>query len=539
DSALDPGSATNPHTVFSDRFQLRGDLVVPAGETFEVGPLASIFVDANLTPEGPSNLGHLSGLCEIRVEGNMLVQSCEYFGVESSITIDSGGLCTVANLGLITIDDGQVLHVYAGGQLNLETGGTITVKSGGQLIIDGVFNNAGTLTLESGAAMTLTEDSEVFLATDLSIPALVTFTAGTGAVITAALTDARGTGSDPNRVEINCGGVMNLTGLSSLPVVLKAQTAGAGNWVGVSFSAPNDNRSSTWSNVLISDAITGISITGGSNPMAFSSFEVASCTTGVMVSNRNDITLSDGEVRACSDGVYCAGADIAIDALSIHGNTVGIRCSNDSDPTLRWCNIYGNSNGIITMDRYSTPDLGTISDPGDNIFPKRSGNTYNVVAFDPVSDIHAQNNWWGTTNVSEIQAKIVVIDQPPAGCGSVIFQPFLTDEPLPPEASLRPGLDKSPKVPASTYLDQNYPNPFNPMTTIRIGLSEPSYVALRIYDVSGRLVRTLVAEHLAAGCYDKVWDGRDSRGESVASGIYFYKLDTKSVTETKKMILLR
>ncbi|MDD4858553.1 MAG: hypothetical protein PHD74_10700, partial [Candidatus Krumholzibacteria bacterium] len=96
DSALDPGSVTNPHTVFSDRFQLRGDLVVPAGETFEVGPLANIFVDANLTPEGPSSLGHLSGLCEIRVEGNMLVQSCEYFGVESSITIDSGGLCTVA-----------------------------------------------------------------------------------------------------------------------------------------------------------------------------------------------------------------------------------------------------------------------------------------------------------------------------------------------------------------------------------------------------------------------------------------------------------
>jgi len=224
--------------------------------------------------------------------------------------------------------------------------------------------------------------------------------------------------------------------------------------------------------------------------------------------------------------------------LSIHNNSSGIKCTADSDPTVRHCYIYGNTNGVITLDANSIPNLGTTDDPGNNTFPKTPANTINISAFDPASNIYAQNNWWGTTVISQIQAKIVVIDAPPAGCGSVIFQPFLSGPP-PEEASLRPEANTSPEVPGLTYLEQNYPNPFNPVTTIRFGLREPSDVALRIYDVSGRLVRTLVAGPLAAGTYEKLWDGKDSGGGSVASGIYFYKLETKSVTETKKMILLR
>ncbi|MCX5752811.1 MAG: T9SS type A sorting domain-containing protein, partial [Candidatus Krumholzibacteria bacterium] len=84
-----------------------------------------------------------------------------------------------------------------------------------------------------------------------------------------------------------------------------------------------------------------------------------------------------------------------------------------------------------------------------------------------------------------------------------------------------------------------YPNPFNPTTRIAFGLSAPGHVSLRIYDAAGRLVRALVNEERHAANYDESWDGRDSNGRSVASGIYFYKLAAGSFEETRKMALLR
>jgi hypothetical protein len=109
-------------------------------------------------------------------------------------------------------------------------------------------------------------------------------------------------------------------------------------------------------------------------------------------------------------------------------------------------------------------------------------------------------------------------------------------------ALLRPedvtGTD-TPKAPEASYLAQNYPNPFNPMTRIAFGLSAPGRVSLRIYDASGRLVRTIVEENRSAGHYVEIWDGRGVRGEEMASGVYFYRLDTGVFTERRKMILLR
>jgi aminopeptidase N len=94
-------------------------------------------------------------------------------------------------------------------------------------------------------------------------------------------------------------------------------------------------------------------------------------------------------------------------------------------------------------------------------------------------------------------------------------------------------------VPSPAVLDQNYPNPFNPATTIRFRLNEPAAVSLRIYDAAGRLVRALVGTPLSAGTYARVWDGTDSRGAAVSSGVYLYRLDAGSFSRTRKMILLR
>jgi hypothetical protein len=96
-----------------------------------------------------------------------------------------------------------------------------------------------------------------------------------------------------------------------------------------------------------------------------------------------------------------------------------------------------------------------------------------------------------------------------------------------------------PRVPEASYLAQNYPNPFNPVTKIAFGLKEGVSLQLRIYDASGRLVRTLVDGPRPAGHYTELWDGRDERGTAVASGIYFCRLDAAPFSETRKIVLLK
>jgi len=94
----------------------------------------------------------------------------------------------------------------------------------------------------------------------------------------------------------------------------------------------------------------------------------------------------------------------------------------------------------------------------------------------------------------------------------------------------------SPRV---TALHQNVPNPFNPSTTIRFDLERNGWVSLRVYDVAGRVVRTLVASELSAGRRSVVWDGRDDTGAFLGSGLYLYRLETGGFSLVRKTILLK
>lgn len=98
------------------------------------------------------------------------------------------------------------------------------------------------------------------------------------------------------------------------------------------------------------------------------------------------------------------------------------------------------------------------------------------------------------------------------------------------------------EIPESYVLSQNYPNPFNPITTITFGLPVPATAKLAIYDVSGRLVRVLSNGEFDAGYHQRQWDGTDDHGQSVNSGVYFYRLSVdsgNSYEETKQMLLLK
>jgi hypothetical protein len=95
------------------------------------------------------------------------------------------------------------------------------------------------------------------------------------------------------------------------------------------------------------------------------------------------------------------------------------------------------------------------------------------------------------------------------------------------------------KTAGAYALNQNYPNPFNPTTTIDYSLKASGLVSLKVYNVAGQLVRTLVSNNAAAGEYSIQWDGRDNAGTSVSSGVYFYKLVSGDFSMTKKMVLLK
>ena len=99
-------------------------------------------------------------------------------------------------------------------------------------------------------------------------------------------------------------------------------------------------------------------------------------------------------------------------------------------------------------------------------------------------------------------------------------------------------------LPEKSMLMQNYPNPFNPETWIPYQLAEDSSVMIKIYNVKGELVRTLSFGHQSAGVYiakskAAYWDGRDNLGEKVASGVYFYRLQTGNFSSMRRLVVLK
>ncbi|HRX76714.1 MAG TPA: FlgD immunoglobulin-like domain containing protein, partial [Candidatus Cloacimonadota bacterium] len=93
--------------------------------------------------------------------------------------------------------------------------------------------------------------------------------------------------------------------------------------------------------------------------------------------------------------------------------------------------------------------------------------------------------------------------------------------------------------PLVTALKGNFPNPFNPTTTIRFSMKEAGAVKVMVYNLKGQLVKNLVDTELSSGNHQIVWDGRDDRGSSVASGIYLYRMESSNFTATNKMMLMK
>lgn len=97
----------------------------------------------------------------------------------------------------------------------------------------------------------------------------------------------------------------------------------------------------------------------------------------------------------------------------------------------------------------------------------------------------------------------------------------------------------SANTPEHFRLQQNYPNPFNPATTILFEIAQPAYVSLKIFDLAGREIVTLLNAELTAGSYHAVWHGTDGFQNPVAAGIYFMRMEVGGEREVRKVVVVR
>jgi Zn-dependent metalloprotease len=140
------------------------------------------------------------------------------------------------------------------------------------------------------------------------------------------------------------------------------------------------------------------------------------------------------------------------------------------------------------------------------------------------------------TFTSQMRFKVTAEDIAPdtvVDCGMDDF--FVRS--LVPDAAAVPG--PADVRPVSYVLHPSQPNPFNPRTEIRYELPADGPVSITVYDVTGREVRVLVNETKQAGMHSASWDGTDSQGQSLASGVYFYRLEAAGFTQTRRMALVK
>ena len=198
------------------------------------------------------------------------------------------------------------------------------------------------------------------------------------------------------------------------------------------------------------------------------------------------------------------------------------------------CPIVRNYDGLavssasaVATHAYRSPTLGTIGDAAI-VMNRNDGMAYNtIMQSHPYFDMRDPGGTPSSPSPElDLLSKILGGVLPP----NCLQSPSPTDV----------GEDNELDVPAQTALHQNVPNPFNPTTQISFDLAQNGRVALRIYDVAGRLVRTLVDKDMSAGRNQSlVWNGLDDQNRRVSSGVYFYRLDAAGVSLTKKMVVMK
>ena len=196
---------------------------------------------------------------------------------------------------------------------------------------------------------------------------------------------------------------------------------------------------------------------------------------------------------------------------------------------------YGGCPVINTFDAITTnagaDRLAEFTDPSGNIgvypYAAASRNVYGPENADviimPVDFMHIYNNpgWTPPAEFAGISARAIILSDILAGFGN-------------PSNGTPIGVTPNLVLAAS-----NYPNPFNPNTTIKLTIPRMGDVSLKVFNVRGELVRTLVNGQLEAGTHEIVWDGKSDQGNQASSGVYFYETRTAGEVKVNKMALVK
>lgn len=156
------------------------------------------------------------------------------------------------------------------------------------------------------------------------------------------------------------------------------------------------------------------------------------------------------------------------------------------------------------------------------------------VILDSLTNINSNNVTWqkdiitGSFDNKYFYARVIENDGDYVVCSAIWTRRELCiEEPL--TTSLSPN---------HFALENNYPNPFKTQTAIRYSLPAQAKVSLKIYDISGKIIRNLVDEDKSSGVYTAHWNGRDDKGNVVSAGVYFYRLETGKFTAIKKLLIV-
>lgn len=204
----------------------------------------------------------------------------------------------------------------------------------------------------------------------------------------------------------------------------------------------------------------------------------------------------------------------------------------DSSGNLSWEDIYGESTNCTGRDvHFVGEDLlvcGTWSDPSDpfsDLFVQKLTQAGDSVWFVQVGGLGEDG---GLAMAISDSGTIIV-----GGYKRLVSCPYVTDWIVSYSFSSNSN-EMQPYIPNAISLGPNYPNPFNPTTTISFDLTHQGMVTLKVFDVTGRLVSTLVDENVTAGKHEIMFDGREQ-----ASGIYFARMTAGEFSQTQKMVLIR
>ncbi len=255
-------------------------------------------------------------------------------------------------------------------------------------------------------------------------------------------------------------------------------------------------------------------------------------TNGIYVEDDGGVTIKRSTITNNTIGVYSYGSNPEIRSHNvIQYNNAGVKCDNYSVAVVESSTVNNNTNAFAVIND-ADPDLGHAtggSSVGRNIIRP---NTAYYVSNLTSNTIVAENNYWPRTPPSQCSPSSTkfygsVDYSPDMGCSAPSLVSIVEPKPVA-------------DVPKQFSISQNYPNPFNPTTTISFDVPDPgARVKIVLYDVGGRLVTTLVDDNKVAGSYQIGWNGRNTRGEPVASGVYFLRMQAGSFLATRKLIMLK